>query len=65
MSKRFIQIGLCVILVMTLSVVAFAADGEFTRDITVRGITVTVGDKTIENVYSDPVDYWEETAGSE
>ncbi|MBE6925642.1 MAG: hypothetical protein E7461_02250 [Ruminococcaceae bacterium] len=62
MSKRFIQIGLCVILVMTLSVVAFAADGEFTRDITVRGITVTVGDKTIENVYSDPVDYWEETA---
>lgn len=62
MSKRFILIGLCVMLVIAGSVIAFAADGEFSRDITVRGITVTVGDKTIENVYSDPVDYWEETA---
>ena len=62
MSKRFIQIGLCIMLVIALSVIAYAADGEYSRDITVRGITVTVGGKTVENVYSDPVDYWEETA---
>ena len=62
MSRRFIVIGLCIALVMALSIVVFAADGEYTRDITVRGITVTVGNKTIEGAYSDPVDYWEETA---
>ena len=50
MSKRFILIGLSVMLIIALSVIVFAADGEFTRDITVRGITVTVGDKTIEKI---------------
>ena len=62
MKKRLTLIGLGVailLLSLIIGITAFAADGEFTRDVTVRGITVTVGGKTIDKVYSDPVDYWE------
>lgn len=38
------------------------AEGEYSRDVTVRDISVSVGDKTINSVYSDPVDYYEESA---
>ena len=47
--------------VFTINHTAFA-DGEYTRDLRVSGITVTVGNKTINDVYSDPVDYWEDSA---
>ena len=43
------------------ALVAFA-DGEYTRNLTVNGITVTVGGNTITNVYSDPVSFYEEAS---
>ena len=63
MKKRLTLIGMSVLLAVVMLVVgitAFAADGEFTRDVTVSGLTVTVGGKTVSGVYSDPVDYWEQ-----
>lgn len=51
-------------LLLVIGITALAAvEGEYTRDITVRDITVTVGDTTINNVYSDPADYWEVASG--
>ena len=58
MKKRLTLIGLSVMLVAMLIVIGvttFAEDGEFTRELTVNGISVTVGGKTI-TAYSDPVD---------
>ena len=65
MKKRLTLIGLSVMLVAMLIVIGvttFAEDGEFTRELTVNGISVTVGGKTI-TAYSDPVDYWEIASG--
>ena len=66
MKKRLTLIGLSVLLVAMMliaGITAFAIDGEYTRDITVTNISVTVGGKTISNAYSDPVDYWEVAGG--
>ena len=66
MKKRLTLIGLSVLLVAMLLIAGistFAADGEFTRDITVTNISVNVGGKTISNAYSDPVDFWEVAGG--
>ncbi len=52
MKKRLTLIGLSVMLVVLMLVAGistFAADGEYTRDITVRNISVTVGGNTISN----------------
>ena len=65
MKRKLFKLSLCLIavsLLLAVGLIAFAAGDEFTRDLTVRGITVSAGDKTIENVYSDPVDYWEVVA---
>ena len=66
MKKRLTLIGLSVLLVAMLLIAGistFALDGEYTRDITVTNISVTVGGKTISGAYSDPVDYWEVATG--
>lgn len=42
--------------------VAAYADGEYTRQLTITGITVANGDKTINGVYSDPAYYNEDSA---
>ena len=60
--KTKTKILLCVLIVtllMVLGITASAADGEYTREPTVTGITAKVGSTTISNIYSDPVDYWE------
>lgn len=61
----FLRRVLCCVLVLAmlpLSALTAFADGEFTRSLSVTGITVTAGGKTIENVYSDPVSYYEEAS---
>ncbi len=67
MKRNLFRIGLCVLLVSLLAVsgvMIFAAqEGEYTRDISIRGITVTVGENTISGVSSDPADYWEVASG--
>lgn len=69
MKKNLLKLGLCVLMISLLMVVGIVAyadqEGAFTRDLTVSNITVTVGESTIEKVYSDPVNYWEvATSGS-
>ena len=62
MKTRTTKIVLCALLSVILLIfgsAALAADGEFTRDLTVSGVTVQVGSTTISGVYTDPVDYWE------
>lgn len=57
--------ALCCLLVLAmlpLGALTALADGEYNRNISVTGITVTVGGKTLENVYSDPVSYYEEAS---
>lgn len=66
MKKRLTLIGISILLValvMLAGISAFAADGETTRDMTVNGISVTVGGTTVSGVFSDPVQYWESAAG--
>ena len=63
MKRNFIKLGLCV-LVLTLAIVCglgiFAAqEGESTREVGVIDLSLTVGDKSINYLYSDPVEYWE------
>ena len=61
MKRNLAKISICLLIVTILMVcglTASAAEGEFTRDVTVQGITVSVGNKTV-TAYSDPVDYWE------
>ena len=53
---------LLVVAMLPLSALPVFAEGEFTRDISVKDITVTVGGKTLEGVYSDPVGFYEVTA---
>ena len=66
MSKnRWLHRVLCCVLVLAmlpLSARTAYADGEFTRELSVKGITVTVGGNTIQNVYSDPASYYEEAS---
>ena len=67
MKRNSIKLGLCV-LALALAVVCglaiFAAqEGEYTREVGVTGISVKVGDKTVESLYSDPVQYWEIATG--
>jgi len=50
---------LLVVAMLPLGALPAFADGEFTRGLSVTGVTVTVGGKTIENVYSDPVSFYE------
>lgn len=54
----------CVLAMALLPLSAFTAfaDGEYTRALSVTGVTVTVGGKTIENVYSDPASFYEEAS---
>ena len=63
MKKNLLKLGLGVLMLSLLLLVGFgsfaAQEGEFSRDLTVYGITVSVGNNTIENVYSDPAVYWE------
>lgn len=61
--KRMILLILVIALLVPSTAVYAADEGEYTRDVTVRDITVAVGSTTISGVYSDPVDYWE-TASS-
>lgn len=67
MKRNLIRIGVCVLLVSLLvvsGVIIFAAqEGEYARDVSIRGITVTVGENTLSGVSSDPVDYWEVASG--
>ena len=67
MKRNLFRIGLCVLIASLLvigGVLIFAAqEGEYTRDISKTGITVTAGDNTISGVYSDPADYWEVANG--
>ncbi len=44
------------------SVAAFA-DGEYTRNMQVAGLSATSGNSTVNGVYSDPVSYYETSAG--
>lgn len=62
MKNRTTKIILCALiatLLLIFGIVASAVDGEFTREPTVNGVTVTVGSTTISSLYTDPVDYWE------
>ena len=54
--------ALLVAIVMLIGITAFAAEGEYTRRVSVNNITVTVGGTTV-NAYSDPVSFWESAAG--
>ena len=59
-NNNLLRKVLCCVLVLAmlpLTALTAFADGEFTRELSVTGITVSVGGKTIENVYSDPVSY--------
>jgi len=64
MKKRLTLIGISILLValVMLAGISAFADGaeETTRFLNVDGITVKVGNTTIENAYSDPAHYWEE-----
>lgn len=53
---------LLVVAMLPLSALTVFAEGEFTRSLSVKDVTVTVGGKTIENVYSDPASFYEVTA---
>lgn len=67
MKGRISKICLCFTVILIALAIGFtvsaAVEGEYTRDITVRGITVTVGGKTLDGIYSDPADYWEVATG--
>ena len=63
--KTIILLLVVVMILSAFSINGFAAQTDgYTRDVTVNGITVTVGNKTINNAYSDPVDYWEIVSGN-
>lgn len=64
-SMRRVLCCLLVIAMLPLAALTAFAEGEYTREVSVRDITVTVGDKTVENVYSDPVTYYEVTNNGE
>ena len=61
MKRRLITVGIIVLIISLLSVCGLMAhaaqEGEFIRRPTVTGITVTVGENSISNIYSDPVEY--------
>ena len=62
MKRKVLKISLvCLILslVAVIGIGIFAIEGEYTRDITKYGLTVTANGQVITGVYSDPVDYWE------
>ena len=64
-TRAFLRRALCCVLMVAmlpLSALTVFAEGEYTRYLSVKDVTVTVGDKTIENVYSDPVRFYEVTA---
>ena len=66
MKKRsYIIITACVImtlLALIIGITASAAEGESDRNLSVTGVTVTVGGTTL-NAYSDPVNYWDYASG--
>ena len=53
---------LLVVAMLPLGALTAFAEGEFTRNLSVSGVTVTVGGNTIENAYSDPASFYEVTA---
>ena len=53
--------ALCVCLCLTAAHITAFADGEYTRDATVRDVAVTSGQNSV-SVYTDPVDYYEEAS---
>ena len=60
-----VRSALCIVLVLAMlpfSTLTALADGEFTRELSVTDITVTVGGKTLDKVYSDPASYYEEAS---
>ena len=64
-TRAWLRTVICCLLVVAmlpLSALPVFAEGEFTRDLSVKDITVTVGGKTLEGVYSDPVGFYEVTA---
>ena len=64
-TRNCLRRVLCCLLIvglLPLSALFAYADGEFIRDLSVTGVTVTVGGNTIENVYSDPVSFYEEAS---
>ena len=57
---KILILTVCALALLGVGTAALAAQTEGqTRDISVQGITVTVGGKTISNVVSDPIDYYE------
>ncbi len=69
MKKKMNKVGLhrilcCLVILALLPLTALTAlaDGEYTRTLSVTGITVTAGSNTIENAYSDPVSFYEEAS---
>ncbi|MBO5715029.1 MAG: family 10 glycosylhydrolase [Clostridia bacterium] len=66
MKRKVLKISVvCLILflIAIIGVCVFAIEGEYTRDVTKMGLTVTANGQTITGVYSDPVDYWEVASG--
>ena len=69
MKNKLTKIVLCLLVASIMMIIGLTAsaavEGETSRDLTVKGITVTVGGNTISDAYSDPADYWEvATSGS-
>lgn len=65
MKRKVLKISIvCLILsLIAISVCVLALEGEYTRDVTKYGLSVTANSQTITGVYSDPVDYWEVASG--
>ena len=61
MKRRLITVGVIMLIISLLGVCGFmvqaAQEGEFIRRPSVTGITVTVGENSINSIYSDPVEY--------
>lgn len=60
--SAFLALTMAIAALCLVSVGAFA-DGDFTRNMQVSGISVTNGNSTVNGVYSDPVSYFESSAG--
>ncbi len=66
MRTSLLRLTICLLaisLIMALGITAMAEEGEYNRDVTVRGVTVTAGGTTISGLYTDPVDFWEVASG--
>lgn len=59
--RRILSVVL-VLALLPLGAFPALADGEYTRTLSVTGVTVTAGGKTIEDAYSDPASFYEEAS---